>query len=105
MVLKTNYRPFLNKHGFVKLTNHTSVGCPVRSIKYSIWLAGSDEKRSGKPVVVKDFPLGADKGEVEPYVGSRLKIWRGGNFILQACPLLSYSGLQSQCSGRRGRLL
>ena len=83
--------PHLHKHEFVKLTNHASVGRPVRSIKYSIWLAGSDEKRSGKPVVVKDFPLRADKGEVETYVGSRLKIWWGVDFILRARPLFSFS--------------
>ena len=73
--------PFIYKRNFVKLTNNASVGCPVWSIKYSIGLAGSDEKRSGKPVVVENLPLGADKGEVESDIGSWLKIWWGANFI------------------------
>ena len=68
------------KHDFVKLTNHASVGLPVWSIKDSIWLAGGDEERCGKPVVVKDLPIGADKGEVETYIGSRLKIWWRSRF-------------------------
>ena len=62
---------------FVKLTNHTSVGLPVWRIKDSIWLAGGDEKRSGKPVVVKHLPLGTNKGEVETHIRSWLKIWWG----------------------------
>ena len=65
----------------MKLTNHASVGLPVWSIKDSIWLAGGDEKRSGKPVVVKHLPLGADKGEVETYIRSWLKIWWGVSLI------------------------
>ena len=70
----------------MKLTNDACVGCPVWGIKDSIWLTGGDEKRSGKPVVVENLPLGADKGEVETYEGSRLKIWWGVNFILTNSP-------------------
>ena len=70
----------------MKLTNYACVGGPVWGIKDSIWLAGGDEKRSGKPVVVENLPLGADKGEVETYEGSRLKIWWGVNFILTNSP-------------------
>ena len=88
----------------MKLTNDASVGCPVWSIKDSIGLAGGDEEGSGEPVVVEHLPLGADKGEVEPNVGSRLEIWWGVNFI-NRLSFLSYSDLQSQCSERRGRLL
>ena len=52
---------------------------------------------------LKNLPLRTDKGEVEPDRWSWLKIWGEENCILVDLSLL-YSGLQSQCSERPGRL-
>ena len=53
---------------------------PVRGIEGSIRLAGGQDKGSGEPVVVKDLPLRADKGQVEPNIRSWLQIWRNRSF-------------------------
>ena len=53
---------------------------PVRGIEGSIRLAGGQHEGSGEPVMVKDLPLRADKGQVEPNIRSWLQIWSKQKF-------------------------
>ena len=57
------------------LTKDTFESTPVGRIKGSIRLAGCEDKRSSKPVMVKDLALRADKGQVEANIRSRLQVW------------------------------
>ena len=57
-----------------KLTEDTLEAIPGRGVKCPGVVAGEEDKWSGKPVMVKHLPFGADERQVKPHRRSRLHL-------------------------------
>ena len=52
----------MTNHNKALLTENAFIGAEVRSVKGAILMAGSKNKGSSEPVMVKDLALRADEG-------------------------------------------